>query len=282
MTKNNVKQQALIASIVLVCFVSIAYWIYSQFYLSTDDAYVNANVVQVASRVTGQVQHLYVVNNQHVKQGELLFDSDIALFQVAVDQAKARLDVSVANLQLAQVTASRTQELAKKRVASDQEQDKAQAILLSALANVQLAKANLAQAELNLSYTKVYATTSGWVTNVTLRVGDIVIANQPQFALVSDQEFWIDANFKETEFSRLRPGQHAEIRVDMYPDHPFAGVVESISSGSGTAFSLLPPENATGNWVKVTQRVPVRIRVLNPDAQFPLRIGTTASVTIRV
>jgi membrane fusion protein (multidrug efflux system) len=282
MIKKNIKQNSLIAGIVLVCVITFAYWLYNQFYVSTDDAYVNANVVQIAPRVTGQVQHLYIVNNQYVKEGQLLFDLDPAIFQVTVDQMKAHVDISEANLKLAQLTALRTTELLQKRVTSTQENDNKHAALISAIANLQLAKSNLMQAELNLSYTKIYASTSGWATNVSLRVGSIASANQPQFALVSDKEFWIDANFKETEFARLTPGEKADIKVDMYPKYSFKGVVESISSGSGTAFSLLPPENATGNWVKVTQRVPVRIRILNPNPKYPLRIGTTATVSIRV
>lgn len=101
------------------------------------------------------------------------------------------------------------------------------------------------------------------------------------FTIISDEEYWVDANFKETELDRVHPGQHAQIVVDMYRHHPFEGAVQSLSGGSGSAFSLLPAQNATGNWVKVTQRVPVRIRVLNPDPAFPLRIGTTASVHVR-
>ncbi|MDE2089643.1 MAG: HlyD family secretion protein, partial [Gammaproteobacteria bacterium] len=90
----------------------------------------------------------------------------------------------------------------------------------------------------------------------------------------------VDANFKETDLQAIRPGQPAVIYVDMYPDHHFRGVVESISGGSGAAFSLLPPQNATGNWVKVTQRVPVRVRILDPSPSHPLRVGTSATVTV--
>ena len=145
---------------------------------------------------------------------------------------------------------------------------------------IKLAQANLAQAELNLSYTKVYAPTDGYVTNLSLQPGTSVIAGQPQFAFVESGEYWVDANFKETDFEHIRAGQKAKVVVDMYPDHPFHGVVESLSSGSGAVFSLLPPQNATGNWVKVTQRVPVRVRILDTDPRQPLRIGTTATVTI--
>ena len=102
----------------------------------------------------------------------------------------------------------------------------------------------------------------------------------PLFTIISDEEYWVDANFKETELDRIKPGQKARVIVDMYRDHPFEGEVESLSGGSGQAFSLLPAQNATGNWVKVTQRVPVKIRILNPDPAYPLRIGTTATVRV--
>ena len=103
----------------------------------------------------------------------------------------------------------------------------------------------------------------------------------PIFTVIGDREFWVDANFKETELRRIRPGQKATIVVDMYKDHAFKGEVASLSGGAGQAFSLLPAQNATGNWVKVTQRVPVRVRLLDPDAALPLRIGTTATVAYR-
>ncbi|MGZ5100733.1 MAG: efflux RND transporter periplasmic adaptor subunit [Usitatibacter sp.] len=148
-------------------------------------------------------------------------------------------------------------------------------------AAVQAAAAALKQAELDLQRTHVAAPTSGVVANLSLRPGNNVQPGNPLFVMISDKEYWVDANFKETELTEIRAGQEATIRVDMYPDHPFKGVVESLSGGSGTAFSLLPAQNATGNWVKVTQRVPVRIKVLEPDSQHPLRIGTTASVKVR-
>lgn len=266
----------------IVCIITLTYWVYNQFFTSTDNAYVNANVVQIASRVTGQVQHLFVANNQHVKEGQLLFTIDSAPFQASADQAKAQLDMSEAKLKLAEVTEIRTLSLVRKKVASAQQGDDTAASLQAAQATIQLAKASLTQAQLKLSYTRVTAPTSGWITHVTLRGGDLVSENQPLFALISDNEFWVDANFKETDINDIHPGQSAVVKVDMYPGHTFKGRVESISGGTGAAFSLLPPENATGNWVKVTQRVPVRIHIINPDERFPLRIGISASVTIRL
>jgi membrane fusion protein (multidrug efflux system) len=268
--------------VILVALASMGYWMYSRIYLTTDDAYVNANVVQIAARVTGQVARLAIRNNQFVNKGQLLFELDTDPFITAVHQAQAQYAINQAKLILAQATERRTRDLVKKKVASEQEGDGTKASLIAAMAQIDLDKANLRQAELNLQYTHIIAPASGWVTNVTLREGDTVSANQPLFALISNEEFWVDANFKETELHYIRVGQKADIKVDMYPGHRFSGIVESISGGSGTAFSLLPSENATGNWVKVAQRVPVRVKVNSIDTDFPLRVGTSAEVRLHL
>ena len=148
-------------------------------------------------------------------------------------------------------------------------------------AAVQAAAAAVKAAELDLARTHVVSPSSGTIANFSLRPGNAVQVGVPLFVVISDNEFWVDANFKETELADIRPGQSVEIRSDMYPDHVFHGTVQSLSGGSGAAFSLLPPQNATGNWVKVTQRVPVRIRIEDADPQHPLRIGTTATVKVR-
>jgi membrane fusion protein (multidrug efflux system) len=147
-------------------------------------------------------------------------------------------------------------------------------------AAVQAAAAQVKAAELDLARTHVTATSSGVIANLTLRPGNTVQVGVPLFVVISDKEFWVDANFKETELGDIRPGQKAEVHSDLYPDRVFHGTVQSLSGGSGAAFSLLPPQNATGNWVKVTQRVPVRVRIDDADPQHPLRIGTTATVKV--
>jgi membrane fusion protein (multidrug efflux system) len=138
----------------------------------------------------------------------------------------------------------------------------------------------VAQARLNLSWTQVRAPVAGILSGLELRPGSTVASGQPLFALVDTSTWWINANFKETDLRHIEPGRPADITVDMYPGKHFHGVVDSISPASGSAFSLLPPENATGNWVKVTQRIPVRVRVLDPDPAHPLRIGASSSVTV--
>lgn len=266
--------------IAVVSLGALAWWIYAQFHVSTDDAYVNANVVQISPQVKGQVIQLDIVNNQPIRKGDLLFALDPAFYQAAVANAEAMLAKAEAETSIARITDERTRALVVKHAASSQEGDIADARLKSAEAAQRIAEAGLATARLNLAYTRVSAPVSGWVTNLTLRTGDVVAAGRPLFAIVSNEEYWIDANFRETDLYRIHPGQSALIRVDMYPDHTFHGEVKSISSGSGSAFSLLPPENATGNWVKVTQRVPVRVRVLDTDPNYPLRIGTSVTVTL--
>jgi membrane fusion protein (multidrug efflux system) len=143
------------------------------------------------------------------------------------------------------------------------------------------AAAGLDKATHDLVQTHVIAPASGWVTNASLRPGAIVQAGTPVFALVEEGHWWVDANFKETDLGRIKPGQKATIRLDMYPGLSLDGAVESISAGSGATFSVLPPENATGNWVKVTQRFPVRIKITSaPNPDKPLRVGASATVSI--
>lgn len=275
--------QQKIAAIILfsiIVLTAVLYWIHAQRYISTDNAYVNANIVQIAPQVSGQVIRLNIQNNQFVKAGTLLFELDPVPFQMAVDKAGAKLAIEHATWKNAQANTARIIKLVKNKALSVQDQDNAIKNLQIATATLQLEKASLAKAELDLQNSKVYASTDGYVSNMTLRVGNVVSAFHPLFALISNEQYWVDANFKETELQHIKPGQTAKITVDMYPSLVFKGVVESISGGSGAVFSLLPPQNATGNWIKITQRVPVKIHVLNPDAQHPLRIGTTAAVTI--
>lgn len=143
------------------------------------------------------------------------------------------------------------------------------------------AAAGLDKATHDRVQTHVTAPAGGWVTNASLRPGAIVQAGTPAFAIVEDGDWWVDANFKETDLGRIKAGQKATIRLDMYPGLTLDGVVESISAGSGATFSVLPPENATGNWVKVTQRFPIRIKITSaPKPDKPLRLGSSATVTI--
>src|SRR5690606_2608610 len=120
----------------------------------------------------------------------------------------------------------------------------------------------------------------GKIANFSLRVGDVVTAGQNLFSIIENQEWWVKANFKETQLKRIRPGQNANISVDIYPEVVCQGKVDSIAGGSDTAFSLFPAANASGNWVKVTQRIPVKILIIHPDPNYPLRVGASSTVSI--
>ncbi len=178
---------------------------------------------------------------------------------------------------------------ARQQVASNQQQI---ANILAALGGnpdiptdqhplVMQAQAQVDQAALDLADTVVRAPANGYVTLVDkLPVGQYLTAAMPAFQLVSTDRVWIEANFKETDLTRMRPGQSATVSIDTYPDKTFDARVDSISAGTGSEFSVLPPQNATGNWVKIVQRVPVRLVIENPDPDHPLRAGMSAVVEV--
>ena len=148
---------------------------------------------------------------------------------------------------------------------------------------VEEAQAALDRAQLNLSYTVIKAPIDGVVTRVEqLQVGDYIAASAPVFALVATHDTWIEANFKEVQLARMQPGQSATVRIDRFPNKKFSAQVVSLSPGTGSQFSLLPPENATGNWVKVVQRVPVRLRLTDVDPNFMLQAGLSADVKVDI
>ena len=145
-------------------------------------------------------------------------------------------------------------------------------------AAVKSARVALEQARLDLQHTQIAAPADGSVGDFDLRPGSFVASGSALFALVERQDVWVDANFKETDLPRIRPGQPASVTVDLLPGRTFRGQVEGVSPASGAAFALLPAENATGNWVKVTQRFAVRVRILDPVPA--LRVGASAEVRV--
>jgi membrane fusion protein, multidrug efflux system len=321
-----------------IAVLAAAGWWYltSGRYVATDDAYVQAARVQISNDISGRVIDVAVRNNARVKKGDVLFRIDPRPFQIAVEQAKARL--AAARLQVAAMAATyrekvstanamaatlayrqrerdRQQQLMARGFASQQQFDQAEqafevaraqlaadqhdvAIALANLGgnpdlpvdqhpSVEEAQAALDQAELNLSYTVVRAPDNGIVTKVDqLQPGDWVqgvntgAPPTTLFYLVSTDRAWVEANFKETELTHMRPGQEATVEIDTYPDKVFHATVESLSPGTGLTFSLLPPENATGNWVKVVQRLPVRLAIDNPDPSRQLHAGLSAYVDV--
>ena len=326
---NHLLENKKVAASLLVALILIGiatYFMLTMNQRSTENAYINADVVEVAAQVPGRVIAVHVVDNQQVHKGDPLFDIDPEPYRIALARAQADLaqamqsarednaEVAASRAQVEQTSVdlgnaranyTRARELVARHFLTQQAADNAQtkvealqaalneakAKLKKALSapeqpdergDVLKAKADVAQASLNLSYTHVVAEQDGEITNFSLTPGTLVAVGRPLFALIATNSFHIDANFKETQLSGIHPGQPVDIDIDMYPDHRFHGTVESLSGGTGTAFSLLPPQNATGNWVKIAQRVPVRIKLDSLDPDYPLRIGATATVTVHI
>jgi membrane fusion protein (multidrug efflux system) len=149
-------------------------------------------------------------------------------------------------------------------------------------ARVDNARAAVALAKLKLEWTRVLAPADGYITQMALREGDVVQAGEQLFPFIESDQWWVQANFKETDIAGIKPGMLAKVSIDIYGERVFNGVVESLSAGSAASFALLPPQNTTGNWVKVTQRMPVRVRLPAMDPAYPYRYGASAEVVIQL
>ena len=222
----------------------------------------------------------------------------------AVEAAKANVELSRANLALSKINLERAKTLFEKGVSPKEKYDEALTNHLVASAKLKADEedlkekqavvspendealirekaAQLSQEELNLEYTSIYAPAEGFITRKNIEVGNRVSEGQPLFAIVPLDDIWIEANFKEIQIEKIKPGMKAKIEIDTFPDKKFSGYVESIMAGTGGAFSILPPENATGNWVKVVQRIPVKIvfdKGQHPNNIF--RVGMSCVVSI--
>ena len=285
------------------------YW-QSRDYASTDDAYIQGHPVSVSTRVSGNVVAVHVKDNQHVPQGELLIEVDPRDYQIDLERAQAALQAAQANEQKASADVEaaratwvqqeqdlrRNEELVKQGAATEQTLEHSRAAATTAQANLNAQEKNLVSvraqtavakvaveaARLQLSYTQVRAPQAGFVTQRSVDVGTYVNVGQPLLVIVTDEMFVI-ANFKETQLTHMHPGQPVTIRVDAYPGVVFRGRVDSIQAGTGPTFSLFPPENATGNFVKIVQRIPVKIVFdgsSDPDHRLVLGLSVRPRVRI--
>jgi multidrug resistance efflux pump len=324
----------------------------------TDDAYVEADIVQIAAQVDGPIVNLPIQNNAAVKKGDLLFEIDPKPFQIAVDQAKAELaqtrqdveslidavktaeagvDSAKADVEAVKDKIKSTEaalDKAKKEFARQQRMDRQGATSKKAVENAEaafkeagadneqanselgqaeaelhqaktklaqskdelgtpgdenarilLAKAKLADAELNLSYTKVTAVQDAFITGLNLPPGNYVSVGEPLFTLVTTTTWRITGNFLETDLARITPGQKAVIRLQAYPDHRLEGVVEGISWGieqqaGDVERGGLPDVTPTVDWVRLAQRFPVSVKFVNVPSEVKLRIGMNGNVQI--
>jgi membrane fusion protein (multidrug efflux system) len=297
-------------------------WNYLQSYESTDDAQIDGHIDPLSSRINGTVILVHVENNDRVKAGELLVEIDPRDYEVAVAQAKARLELAAAQVASArqdyaasqanvrendadnfraQRDAHRFSSLLEQQVVAQNEYDQYNAVARvdaakvdsareaagSALktiaareADVDAARAALDQALLNLSYTKIYAPANGIVGRRTVELGSRIEPGQSLMFVTETDEIWVTADFKETQLARMHRGEKVTVRVDTF-GRDYRGYVRNLPGASGDRFSLLPAENATGNYVKVVQRLPVRIE-FDPgqDPDHHLHPGMSVEPTV--
>ena len=291
--ENKMFKKPVIIAIAIVGLALLAYFIVDVLtYQSTDDAYVETTTVSVAPKVSGQIFEVLIKDNQRVNEGDLVARIDDTDYKIKVDQmtaqyerallnqqnAKANLNAANTNIEVAKKDLERYKNLYEAGAVSKQTLDAAQAKYDSskaqqvtaeqsifsdndskvADADLKVLKAQKDQAEVNLSYTNIYAPQSGTVASRRVEKGMYVQVGTPLFTIVPDN-IWVVANYKENQLRHMKPGQPVDIKVDTYPNKVFKGKVDSIQRSSGAKASLFPPENAVGSFVKIVQRVPVKI-----------------------
>jgi membrane fusion protein (multidrug efflux system) len=322
----------LLGVLLLVVLGGLGIWgwyeLYGRWSESTDDAYVNGNVVEITPLVTGTVISIGADDGDLVREGQVLLkfdpsDAEVGLQNAEanlartvrqvrglysnVDGMKAQLAAQRAEVKKAQDNYNRRKNLAAGGAISQEELSHAKDDLTSAqsaLSNLQqqlassealvddtevsshpdvkAAAAQLRQAYLANSRTTLIAPVTGYVAKRSVQLGQRVQPGTALMAVIPLDQLWIDANFKETQLGKMRIGQPVEIESDLYgSDVKYSGTIDSLGAGTGSAFALLPAQNATGNWIKIVQRVPVRVHI-NPDelAQHPLRIGLSTVVDV--
>ena len=244
----------LVVVLIVAAVVGTYYIIYASTHETTDDAYTTGYVHQISSRVTGNVIELNIVDNQHVNQGDVLVRLDPRDYQVQVDKAQANYDRAKADF-------DRVDALKNDIAISKQDYDQTKT-------NMEVARANLDDANNQLSYCTIVAPTDGYIGNRTVNLGDRVTVGGAMMAVV--QDIWVVANFKETQLGKMKKNQKVKIVVDAIPGKTFNGHIDSFSPGTGATFALLPPDNATGNFTKIVQRIPVKI-LFEPESIQDIR-----------
>lgn len=253
------KQKIILSFLILVAVGVFSVWFMGRGKESTDDAIIQAHTVPISAKVSGYVVELQVEDNQKIRQGDVIVQIDPTDYQLKVDAAKAAVLSAETTVRNAQINARRQQAIGS--VAGTQKDiDNAVSQLATSQANLDNAKAMLAIAEKDLTDTKVVSPIDGIITRRTVENGAYITPGM-QLLVVVGMDRWVEANFKEVQITHMKPGQRAQIKVDAYPHLTLNGHIDSIQSGTGARFSAFPPENATGNFVKVVQRVPVKILI---------------------
>jgi len=253
----------------------------------TRDGQVRAQVIQVSPRVSGEVINIAVVDNQQVKAGDLLFEIDPSPYKIKLAQAQADLKKEQANVRATKIEYDRVRKIAKKNkgAVSQKDLNRNKANYQKAVATAQSSREKINTAKLDLSFTKVRSSVDGYISNINFQIGSQAVANQPILALVDMNSFWVFGYFRENMLQEIQIGDSAKVTLMAYPDKPISGEVESI--GWGIAHSdgnpgnnLLPSIKPVFQWIRLAQRIPVRIKLDKLPEGVELRFGLTASVMV--
>jgi len=287
--------------IVIIGMAILAYYWYigSREYVSTDDAFVDANRVAISAKILGRIDSLTANEGDTVQSGQILVmldDSDLrsqqAQTRTAIALAQENIVLANVSLEKAQTDYKRAMAQIKDNIITKEQFDHAQSEFESAKARIGIANAqvNSAKAQLNvvetqLKNTVIMSPMSGVISKRWALAGDVVSPGQPIFTVYDLKNLWVTANLEETSISVLRVGDNVEVSVDAYPDIKFSGKVFQMGSNTASQFSLIPPNNASGNFTKVTQRVPVKISIqpsAGPTEKTPIQLLPGMSVEVKV
>ena len=253
----------------------------------TRDGQVRTQVIQVTPRVNGMVIKIHVVDNQKVKTGDLLFEIDPSQYQVKVDQSKARLQRTVEAAKGTKIEYDRVQKIyaRDKGAVSQKDMVRNETNYYKSLADIDSNTESLNTAKLNLSYTKVFAEVDGYVSNINFQIGSQAASSKPILALVDENSYWVFGFFREDAIPEVEVGDTAMVTLLAYPDTPLKGKVESIAWGiahsdGNPGNNLLPSVKPVFQWIRLAQRIPVRIKLDKLPENVKLRFGLTASVMV--
>ena len=277
------KRKKIIGLVAAVGLLLVTYFLYEHFsFVETDNAQVEAHSVMIAAKVGGYVTKVAVDEGQQVKKGELLASIDERDYQNTLQQMLGEKAAVQARLKDAEKNYTRLVSLFKTGAVSQQQFDTASASFSDLKSKSDAVSAQVAQAQLNLEQTKILAPFDGVVAKRSVEVGQLAGPGVPLFGFVSSESRWVVANFKETDLENIKINAKVDVDVDAITKKTFKGHVESISSATGSTFTLLPPDNATGNFTKVVQRVPVKIQIDNLTAEEILSLKAGLSSVVKV
>jgi multidrug resistance efflux pump len=286
-TTRGARLARLAATATVLAFAALFAALIWQYYVTapwTRDGQVRVQVAAIAPQVSGQITELRVVDNQFVKKGDVLYVIDPFDFKVSVDSAQAEIENRAADLQVKRAQAARREALTTVSTSVEEKQQYEGTAKIAAAAYA-AAQSQLAQAKINLARTQVRSPVNGYVTNLLLRVGNFAAAGTANVSVVDADSYWIDGYFEETKMAHIRVGHRAQAELMGY-SQPIEGRVESITRGIATTNASpstqgLPSVNPVYTWVRLAQRVPVRIRIERVPDGVPLIAGMTATVTVQ-